>query len=128
MTPEQAMVQQFHEAFDILRQPTPKVPDRATCRLRVRLIREEAKELKEAFKDKDIVEVADALGDLLYVVYGAAVSCGLDMEPIFQEIHRSNMTKVGGHKRADGKWVKPATYSRPDLKPIIKKMSQKKGQ
>jgi predicted HAD superfamily Cof-like phosphohydrolase len=52
-------------------------------------------------------------------VYGAAVSYGIDMEPVFNEVHRSNMSKVGGHKREDGKWVKPATYSKACLEPII---------
>ena len=51
------------------------------------------------------------MADLLYVVYGTAVSYGIDMDPVFREVHRSNMSKVGGYKRDDGKWVKPATYS-----------------
>ncbi|MEC4688424.1 MAG: hypothetical protein VST64_08985, partial [Nitrospirota bacterium] len=63
--------------------------------------------------------VAKELADLLYVVYGAAVSCGIDMEPVFQEVHRSNMSKLGGYKRADGKWVKPPTYSPASIQPIL---------
>ncbi len=59
------------------------------------------------------------MADLLYVVYGAAVSYGIDMDPVFREVHRSNMSKVGGYKRADGKWVKPATYSPACIEPIV---------
>lgn len=62
---------------------------------------------------------ADALGDLLYVVFGAAVTFGIDMGPIFDEIHRSNMTKIGGPVRPDGKRLKPATYEPPNLKPLL---------
>ena len=63
--------------------------------------------------------MAKELADLLYVVYGTAVSVGIDMEPVFREVHRSNMSKVGGHKRADGKWVKPPTYSPADIESIV---------
>ena len=67
----------------------------------------------------DIEAVAKELADLLYVVYGTAVSCGIDMAPVFREVHRSNMSKVGGHKRADGKWMKPPNYSPARLQPIL---------
>jgi len=119
MNVEQQSVKEFHEAFDIAIASHPEVPDWATCRLRESLIEEEFKELKDAFMDQNIVLVADALADLLYVVYGTAVSCGLDMEPIFAEVHRSNMTKIGGHKREDGKWIKPATYSPANIDQMI---------
>jgi len=55
----------------------------------------------------------------LYVVYGTAVSYGIDMKPVFQEVHRSNLSKVGGYKRADGKWMKPPTYSPAKLEQIL---------
>jgi predicted HAD superfamily Cof-like phosphohydrolase len=119
MTSEQAMVEEFHAAFDILRRDTPGIPDKTTRELRCELIREELDELRAAFADGDIVEVADALADLLYVTYGTAVSCGIDMEPVFREVHRSNMTKVGGYKRDDGKWVKPETYSPADIATVL---------
>jgi predicted HAD superfamily Cof-like phosphohydrolase len=62
------------------------------------------------------------------VVYGTAVSLGIDMEPVFKEVHRSNMSKVGGYKREDGKWVKPPTYSPASLDIILEAqtVSQKK--
>jgi len=70
-------------------------------------------------QSKDLASMAKELADLLYVVYGTAVSLGIDMEPVFKEVHRSNMSKVGGYKREDGKWVKPATYSPASLDKIL---------
>jgi len=116
----QEQVKEFHKAFDILIADRPEVPDLDTTKLRLSLIEEELGELRVAmYLEDDLVGIADAIGDLLYVVYGTAVSCGIDMEPIFDEIHRSNMTKVGGHKREDGRWVKPDTYEPAQLEPII---------
>ena len=105
MSDEQSMVTAFHRAFDIVIGTLPVVPDAATCALRMRLIQEECDELREALAQRDVEAVAKELADVLYVVYGTAVSCGIDMTPVFQEVHRSNMSKVGGHKRADGKWI-----------------------
>ena len=113
------MVEEFHRAFEILVQETPGVIDARTRTLRERLIHEEFEELKEAMVTDDLTAIAKELADLLYVVYGTAVSFGIDMEPIFREVHRSNMSKVGGHKREDGKWVKPATYSPAAIEPIL---------
>jgi predicted HAD superfamily Cof-like phosphohydrolase len=115
----QSMVEEFHRVFDILVQQTPGVIDERTCTLRQRLIHEEFEELKEAMATHDLTAIAKELADLLYVVYGTAVSYGIDMEPVFREVHRSNMSKVGGHKREDGKWVKPATYSPAAIEPIL---------
>ena len=119
MSDEQEMVTAFHRAFDIAIGTLPAVPDAATCVLRVSLIQEEFAELREALSQRDIEAVAKELADLLYVVYGTAVSCGIDMAPVFREVHRSNMSKVGGHKRADGKWIKPSNYSPAHLQPIL---------
>lgn len=119
MTDEQAQVEAFHRAFDIAIAEQPAAPDAATRRLRERLIDEEFAELRQAMADGTVPEIAKELADLLYVVYGTAVSCGIDMEPVFREVHRSNMSKVGGHKREDGKWVKPASYSRADVIPCL---------
>jgi predicted HAD superfamily Cof-like phosphohydrolase len=119
MTDEQSMVEEFHRKFGILVQDTPAIPDGPTKELRVRLIQEEFDELKEALSQDDLAAVAKEVADLLYVVYGTAVSCGIDMEPVFREVHRSNLSKVGGYKREDGKWVKPPTYSPASLGPIL---------
>lgn len=125
MNDEQRMVAEFHETFDIAVGTVPRVPDEATRSLRVRLIQEEFDELQEALGRRDAAAVAKELADLLYVVYGTAVSCGIDMEPVFREVHRSNMSKIGGHKRADGKWVKPPTYSPACIEPILASQSGK---
>ncbi len=120
MTDEQRQVEAFHRAFEIVIAPSPCVPDEQTRRLRERLIEEEFAELREAMAQGAVPQIAKELADLLYVVYGTAVSCGIDMEPVFREVHRSNMSKVGGHKREDGKWVKPASYSPAVVEPIVR--------
>jgi predicted HAD superfamily Cof-like phosphohydrolase len=113
------MVAEFHRKFDIPVGDSPSIPSEATRQLRVRLIQEEFTELQEAMAAQDLPGVAKELADLLYVVYGTAVSYGVDMDPVFREVHRSNLSKVGGYKREDGKWVKPPTYSPADVKPLL---------
>ena len=119
MTNEQRMVAEFHRLFGIAIGTVPAAPDEATRSLRVNLIREEFDELQQALAQHDVSAIAKELADLLYVVYGTAVSCGIDLEPVFREVHRSNLSKVGGHKREDGKWVKPQTYSPACIQPIL---------
>jgi predicted HAD superfamily Cof-like phosphohydrolase len=119
MIDEQSMVEEFHRTFDIVVQDAPTVVDARTRALRIRLIQEEFEELKEALEKEELPSIAKEMADLLYVVYGTAVSYGLDMDPVFREVHRSNMSKVGGYKREDGKWVKPATYSPARIEPIL---------
>lgn len=119
MTDEQTMVEEFHRKFEILIQAAPAEVTDETKQLRVRLIQEEFNELKESMAGGNLASVAKEMADLLYVVYGTAVSYGIDMEPVFREVHRSNLSKVGGYKRADGKWIKPATYSPASLEPIL---------
>ncbi len=119
MSPEQQMVEAFHKQFEILVEPSPTLVDEKTRRLRIRLIDEEFAELRESLEKADLPGIAKELADLLYVVYGTAVSYGIDMAPVFREVHRSNMSKVGGYKREDGKWVKPATYSPADVQRVL---------
>ena len=129
---EQQMVMEFNAKFGVRQRRSPSVPTAKEQSLRLDLIREELDELAVAFNDYDIVGVADSLGDLLYVVYGCADVCGIDMEPVFAEIHRSNMTKVWPdgtvHRRGDGKIVKPITYSPANLEPIIVQQVQMGGE
>jgi len=126
MMQPQDMVAEFHRKFDIPVGDRPSIPSEATRQLRVRLIHEEFAELQEAMVAQDLPAVAKELADLLYVVYGTAVSYGLDMDPVFREVHRSNLSKVGGYKREDGKWVKPPTYSPADVKPLLaRQLSQR---
>jgi predicted HAD superfamily Cof-like phosphohydrolase len=114
MTPEQAMVAEFHRRFG---SPPPAEPDleRFPGALRVRLIQEEADEFAQAVAEGDLAEMVDALCDLLYVTYGAAVDLGVDLQPFFAAVHRSNMAKVGGRRREDGKWLKPEGWTPPDI-------------
>lgn len=118
---KQQAVLEFHKAFNILVNNTPSILDRRTQRLRLDLIQEELNELEVALQEENLVEVADALADLLYVVYGTAISCGMDIDPIFEAVHKSNMSKVGGHMAENGKWIKPPTYNPPtkDIEDIL---------
>ncbi len=119
MTDEQSMVEEFHKKFDILVRTSPTDAGEDTKRLRIRLIQEEFDELKESMAEGNLAALAKEMADLLYVVYGTAVSYGIDMEPVFREVHRSNLSKVGGYKREDGKWVKPSTYSPAKIEPLL---------
>ena len=98
----------------------PSFPSEKIVKLRYDLIKEELDELSVAIKDKDIVEVADALTDLLYVVYGAGHSFGIDLDKCFAEVQRSNMSKLGEDGNPiyneNGKVMKGPNYSKPNLK------------
>ena len=128
MAGEQAMVETFHRTFDIVVNSAPAIVDGRTRELRVKLIQEEFDELKEALASEDLSSIAKEMADLLYVVYGTAVSYGIDMDPVFREVHRSNMSKVGGYKREDGKWVKPATYSPASIHSIVMEQRSAEGE
>lgn len=119
MNSEQKMVREFHEALGIPVASGPTIISEARRRLRLDLIDEELDELEVATLGDNLVGIADALGDLLVVVYGAALEYGLDMEPISAEIHRTNMTKKGGPVREDGKRMKPEGWLPPMLAPIV---------
>lgn len=112
-------VEKFHKAFDI---PVGKIPAIRRPELRMELIREESKELRKAIERGDLVEAIDGMCDLIVVTLGTAVEFGIDLEPFWDEVCRSNMAKVGGEKRADGKQLKPAGWKPPDIKGILKKM------
>jgi predicted HAD superfamily Cof-like phosphohydrolase len=115
----QTAVKAFHGTMGIEIENTPMAPSRTVASLRVRLIREELEELRDAMQKGNVVEIADAIGDLLYVVLGTAVSCGIQSGPVFDEVHRSNMTKQGGYRDDGGKWIKPDTYDPAKLRPIL---------
>ena len=117
------LVEDFMEAMGQEVNAIPAFPEQEIQRLRLDLIEEELDELHYAIDNKDMVEIADALGDLLYVVYGAGHAFGIDLDECFKEIHASNMSKLGPDgkpiKREDGKVLKPDTYFPPDLKSIL---------
>ena len=119
MTEEQAKVREYHERFGCTVNDRPTWAGQDEHRVRVALIEEELAELRNAGEARDLVEVADALADLLYAVYGAAVAYGIDLEPVFQEIHAANLTKGGGARR-DGKVLKGPDYRPPRVAPIIR--------
>lgn len=89
-------VAEFHKTFQHPIVESPAIPDEKRCELRVSLIAEELKELEEAIKDKDIVEIADALCDIQYVLSGAVLEFGLGakFKALFDEVQRSNMSKA----------------------------------
>ena len=92
--------------------------------LRYNLIREELEELKQAMDNKDILEVADALTDILYVTYGAGHAFGIDLDSCFDEVQNSNMSKLGKDGKPIynevGKVMKGPNYFRPDLSKFIR--------
>ena len=87
--------------------------------LRISLINEELEELKKAVKDNDILEVADALTDILYVAYGAGHAFGINLDKCFNEVQQSNMSKLGSDGKPiyneSGKVMKGPNYFKPDL-------------
>jgi predicted HAD superfamily Cof-like phosphohydrolase len=91
--------------------------------LRRKLIREEFKELMKALEEEDIVGIADGLADLTVVVYGTALSYGIDLDRVMQEVHRSNMSKLGEDGkpiyREDGKVLKGPYFSPPDILHVL---------
>jgi len=99
-------------------------PNEKVIKLRIDLIQEELNELKEAIHDKNIVEVADALTDILYVTYGAGHSFGLDLDKCFAEVQRSNMSKLDNYGKPifneNGKVMKGPNYFQPNLKKYLK--------
>ena len=98
-------------------------PDAKIQNLRIDLIEEELNELKDAIKNNDIVEVADALTDLLYVTYGAGHAFGIDLDKCFNEVQSSNMSKLDQSGKPifneNGKVLKGPNYFKPNLKKII---------
>ena len=117
------LVEDFMEAMGQEVNAVPTFPEEEIQRLRLDLIEEELDELHYAIDNKDMVEIADALGDLLYVVYGAGHAFGIDLDECFKEIHASNMSKLGPDgkpiKREDGKVLKPDSFFPPDPKSIL---------
>ena len=92
--------------------------------LRYNLIKEELDELKQAMEDKDLLEVADALTDILYVTYGAGIAFGIDLDKCFEEVQNSNMSKLGVDGKPiyneAGKVMKGPNYFKPDLSKFVK--------
>ena len=121
-------VKAFHTAFKIGHRETPKADlGLAKNMLRYKLMREENEEYLDAANNNDLVEVADALGDMLYILCGTIIEHGLQdkIEEVFEEIQRSNMSKLGADGqpiyREDGKVLKGPDYFKPNIQSILDK-------
>ena len=117
-------VKKFMQTFGQEVQFKASFPDKKIQNLRIKLIEEEVSELKDAIKNNDIVEVADALTDILYVTYGAGHAFGINLDQCFKEVQESNMSKLDENGKPiyneNGKVLKGPYYREPDLKKIVK--------
>ena len=121
-------VKKFHKSYELLIKNSPTVNlDKELIKLRFNLMKEENEEYLEAARKKDIIEVADALGDMLYILCGTIITHGFQykIEEVFDEIQRSNMSKLDKSGkpiyRKDGKVMKGPNYFKPNIKAILKK-------
>lgn len=124
-------VQEFHETYGLPVEDAPNLSDPQTNELRINLLAEELDELKVALAEDDKVEVLDALIDLQYVLDGAFLSLGFAdvKEAAFNEVHRSNMSKLGAdgkpiRREGDGKVMKGPNYFKPDMVQFVKNMPE----
>lgn len=120
-------VAEFHEVFKIGNAEKMTLIEEREYMLRYNLIKEENEEYLQACKDGDLVEIADAVGDQLYILFGTILKHGLQhkIEEVYDEIHRSNMSKLDENGqpifREDGKILKSSNYFRPEIKSILDK-------
>jgi len=119
-------VKEFHTAFEIGHSDAPIASlGESKNRLRYNLMKEENEEYLEAVQNDDIVEIADALGDMMYILCGTIIEHGLQhkIEAVFDEIQRSNMSKLGEDGkpiyREDGKVMKGPNYFKPDFSKLL---------
>ena len=116
-------VKKFMQTFGQDVKTKPSFPNDKIVDLRSSLIDEELSELKEAVKNQDITEVADALTDILYVTYGAGHAYGIDLDKCFDEVQNSNMSKLGDDGKPiyheSGKVMKGPNYFKPNLKKFL---------
>lgn len=121
------LVGEFHDTFKIGNESAPTIAVEKTFTLRHRLMEEENNEYLDACKKGDIVEIADALGDQMYILFGTILKHGLQhkIQEVYEEIHRSNMSKLDGQGqpifREDGKILKSDLYFKPNIKQILNK-------
>ena len=116
-------VKTFMETFGQEVKTKPSFSNEKINKLRYNLIKEELEELKEAMENKDFLEVADALTDILYVTYGAGHAFGIDLDKCFEEVQNSNMSKLDENGRPiyneAGKVMKGPKYFKPDLSKFV---------
>lgn len=109
----------FHRKFACYVGDYPHLPGRSIVDLRLRLIREEHRELLKAIHLGDLPGIADAIADLVYVIVGTAIAFGIDIRPIWKAVQQSNMAKTGGGTRQDGKILKPPGWRAPDVAGLV---------
>ena len=117
-------VKTFMQTFGQEVKSKPSFSTEKINQLRYNLINEELEELKQAILNKDLLETADALTDILYVTYGAGHAFGIDLDKCFEEVQNSNMSKLGEDEKPiyndEGKVMKGPKYYKPDLSKFIK--------
>jgi predicted HAD superfamily Cof-like phosphohydrolase len=121
-------VKDFHQAFGQRIGEKPELPDIEERKLRIKLLDEEVFEYTDAEYADDLVEIADALADIIYIACGTAVSYGIPLDDVFAEVHRSNMAKLVDGKvirREDGKIQKPEGWTAPDIRSVLDKAHTK---
>lgn len=129
-------IKEFHDAVGSPVPEKPVLPSLATLALRHRLIQEEYEEVTEAWErltavlqtnnptqPADLTNWVHELADLLYVTYGAILACGVDADAVFAELHRANLSKAGGPRRADGKLLKPPGWQPADVRGVIEQQA-----
>jgi predicted HAD superfamily Cof-like phosphohydrolase len=129
-------IKEFHDAVGSPVPDKPVLPSLATLALRHRLIQEEYEEVTEAWErltavlqtnnpaqPADLTNWVHELADLLYVTYGAILACGVDADAVFAELHRANLSKAGGPRRADGKLLKPPGWQPADVRGVIEQQA-----
>jgi predicted HAD superfamily Cof-like phosphohydrolase len=114
-----AAVKAFHVKFGVIVADVPEFPNETVVDLRKRLVEEEFMELWDAVAARNMVAVADGIADLIYVSIGMALSFGIPLAEVWTEVQRTNMLKVGGATRADGKILKPIGWQPPDIQGIL---------
>ncbi len=116
-------VKEFMTTFGQEVKDKAEFPNEKIVELRKKLIDEEFNELKDAINENDLIEVADALTDILVVTYGAGVAFGIDLDKCFKEVHRSNMSKLSKDGKPIynefGKVMKGPNYFKPNLKQFL---------
>lgn len=110
----------LHEAIDAHRDSIPRIPSDKVRDLRLELIKEEINETLMALHAGDIPEIADGITDSIVVLLGTAVSYGIDIRPIWDEVHKTNMAKSTGPIREDGKRLKPEGWVPPNVEGILR--------
>ena len=119
-------IKDFHDQIVLDNFPNqPYILDKQLKLLRGELIIEEINETLDAIDEDDLVRIADGICDSVVVLLGTAITYGIDVRPVWDEVHRTNMLKKGGKLRKDGKMLKPEGWKPPDIESIIKEQRNK---